>query len=96
MANGDGANALSSIRYTAAVAKVRGTYPYISDIADDVPVRSEVDYWKNVYSTKSSAYPSANSPFYGSTSPRQTRRNSRVRPQSAPSHIKGLINPYNR
>lgn len=35
-----------NIRYTAAVAKVRGTYPHISDIADDVPIKTDVDYWK--------------------------------------------------
>lgn len=37
---------LADIRYTAAVAKCRGTYKYISDIADDVPVVTDVDYWR--------------------------------------------------
>lgn len=36
----------ADIRYTAAIAKCRGTYEHISDIADDVPIRTKVDYWR--------------------------------------------------
>lgn len=37
---------LKDIRYTAAIAKCKGTYAHISDIADDFPIRSTVNYWK--------------------------------------------------
>lgn len=61
-------------RYTAAVAKVRGTYPYISDIVDDVPVVSKMDYWdRRDYATP--YHPAVGYLFS-------------ARPRSAPSHLK--------
>lgn len=41
------AEVMDGIRYTAAVAKCRGNYKHISDIADDVPIYSMVDYWND-------------------------------------------------
>ena len=68
-----GEDDMRCIRYTAAVAKVRGTYPHISDIVDDVPVASQVNYW-NAQNYATPYHPGSG---FSSNSPR-----------SAPSHLK--------